>query len=277
MVHQVFLFGLLALASPLLVSSATLPALIKSISNCSSEAPPAPITYKPYFGSFGPQVTAAKGWEEWTFVLPDQLNQSMFHFRWTRGDPAVSSSDISAATFSAFYQKTGFRAEVKGSFETKTVGKSLLSMSIGKNTLLFDGSIGMFGLWNVTVDIEGLKLDMIIDPLVVSSASFASGTDKSDSFRVTPSVPFEPALDGKTGVLVSGYHVSHPIYRGHTDGVVTLPSGQSWVTRQVATVKHAFGTSSIQSRMSTYTRVSTFMGASSLNWYTAKAWTGKGM
>jgi hypothetical protein len=77
--------------------------------------------------------------------------------------------------------------------------------------------------------------------------------------------------------MVSGYHVSHPVYRGHTNGVVTLPDGQSWTTQQVATMKHTYGDKSVQSVMSTYTRVSTFVGASTLNWYTAEDSTGTGM
>ena len=165
MVYKAFFLGFLALISPLLVSSASLPSVVKSIHNCSSEAPPVPITYKPYFSSYGPQVTGSHGWEEWTFVLPDQLNQSMFHFRWTRGDPAASSSDLRAATFSAYYEKTGFRANVKGSFESKITGDTYLSMSIGDNHLSFNGSAGgLFGLWNASVNIEGLKVDVVIDP-----------------------------------------------------------------------------------------------------------------
>lgn len=102
-------------------------------------------------------------------------------------------------------------------------------------------------------------------------------TDELGSVRVTPSVPFEPILNGEKGLLVPGYHVSHPIYRGHTDGTVTLPSGQTWVTRQVATLKHAYGLLSVQSRLSTYTRVSTFVGPNTLNWYAAKATNGQGV
>ena len=104
-----------------------------------------------------------------------------------------------------------------------------------------------------------------------------SDADGHDSVRVTPSVPFEPILNGEKGLLVPGYHVSHPIYRGHTDGTVTLPSGQTWVTRQVATLKHAYGLLSVQSRLSTYTRVSTFVGPNTLNWYVAKATDGQGV
>lgn len=89
----------------------------------------------------------------------------MFHFRWTRGDPAASSSDLRAATFSAYYEKTGFRANVKGSFESKITGDTYLSMSIGDNHLSFNGSAGgLFGLWNASVNIEGLKVDVVIDP-----------------------------------------------------------------------------------------------------------------
>ena len=102
-------------------------------------------------------------------------------------------------------------------------------------------------------------------------------TDEFNSVRVTPSIPFEPILNGEKGLLVPGYHVSHPIYRGHTDGTVTLPSGQTWVTRQVATLKHSYGLLSVQSRLSTYTRVSTFVGPNTLNWYVAKATNGRGM
>lgn len=98
-------------------------------------------------------------------------------------------------------------------------------------------------------------------------------TIKSDYARVTPSVPFVASLNGDAGVLVPGYSVSHPIYRGHTDGNVTL-SGESWVTKQIATLKHAFGYASVQSMVSTYTRVSTFVGPSTLNWYTAEAVSG---
>ena len=102
-------------------------------------------------------------------------------------------------------------------------------------------------------------------------------TDRPDPVRVTPDVPFEPTINGELGVLVSGYHVSHPVYRGHTNGVATLPTGESWVTQQVATIKHTYGYSSIQSMVSSYTRVSTFVGPNSLNWYTATAKSGDRM
>jgi hypothetical protein len=169
MVHEAVLLGLLALVSPLLVSSAVLPSVpapptVANVNNCSGTAAPTPITYEPYFSSYGPQVTGSSGWEEWTFVLPDQLNQSMFHFRWTRGDPAADKSDPSVATFSAFYQKTGFTAELKGTFETEVTGTSLLNMSIGNNVLLFDGSVGLFGIWNASIDIEGLLVTASVDP-----------------------------------------------------------------------------------------------------------------
>ena len=64
----------------------------------------------------------------------------------------------------AFYERTGFRADVKGSFESNIVGDSLLSISIGKNYLPFNGTKGPFGLWDVSVDIEGLEVNGIIDP-----------------------------------------------------------------------------------------------------------------
>lgn len=87
----------------------------------------------------------------------------MFHFRWTRGDPASSASDLSSATFSAYYEKTGFTASVGGLFETTIIGDSFLSMSIGDNYLRFNGSVGLFGLWSVSVDIEGLGVDVVVD------------------------------------------------------------------------------------------------------------------
>ena len=162
MVYKAFLLGLVTLVSPLLVSSRVVPAT--PIHNCSGEATPAPTTYKPYFSSYGPQL-AGNGWEEWTFVLPDALNQSMFHFRWTKGDPAASIlRSPKSATFSVFYQKTGFRADVEDSLEFNAVGDSSLSISIGKNSLSFDGTKGPFGLWTVSVDIEGLKVAVIVDP-----------------------------------------------------------------------------------------------------------------
>ena len=172
MVHTVLLAGLLTVISPFLASAAIIPAVIPAalpptigtISNCSSDQLPVPITYNPYFSSYGPQVPEGLGWEEWTFVLPDQLNQSMFHFRWTRGDPTSSSSLNTDATFSAYYAKTGFRAEVKGSFESVTVGDTLLTMSIGSNSMMFNGSVGMFGLWTVSVNIEGLQVITVVDP-----------------------------------------------------------------------------------------------------------------
>ena len=114
-------------------------------------------------------------------------------------------------------------------------------------------------------------------PTLLEWVSKRLDTDEPTSVRVTPSVPFEPILNGEKGLLAPGYHVSHPIYRGHTDGTVTLPSGQTWVTRQVATLKHAYGLLSVQSRLSTYTRVSTFVGPSTLNWYVAKATNGQGV
>ena len=95
--------------------------------------------------------------------------------------------------------------------------------------------------------------------------------------RVTPDVPFEPALNGEKELLVPGYYVSHPIYRGHTDGFVILPTGETWVTRQVATLKHVFGSLPVQSLMSTYARASAFIGPNTLNWYLAKPESGKGM
>jgi len=164
MVCKVFLLGLAVLLSPLLVSSRVIPAT--PIHNCSGEATPAPTTYKPYFPSYGPQLGGILGWEEWTFVLPDHLNQSMFHFRWTRGNPAspVPVSIPQSATFSVFYPKTGFKADVKGLLKATAVGDSSLSISIGKNYLLFDGTKGPYGLWNLSVDIEGLKANVIIDP-----------------------------------------------------------------------------------------------------------------
>ena len=162
MAYEAFLLGLLLLASPPLASSTTVSS--KSIHNCSGEAFPAPLGYEPYFPSYLPQLGGAAGWEEWTFVLPDQNNQSMFHFRWTRGNPAANASDPRAGTFSVFYEKTGFRADVKSTFKSSVAGDALLSVSIGKNRLSFDGTWGPFGLWNATVDIEGLKVDALIDP-----------------------------------------------------------------------------------------------------------------
>jgi len=162
MVNKTFLFGLVSFVLPQLVSSLIIPAT--PIHNCSGEADPAPTTYKPYFSSYGPQLAGGNGWEEWTFVLPDFLNQSMFHFRWTRGDPAARVSNTRTATFSLFYEKTGFRASVTDSFKADTVGDSSLSISIGKNSLSFDGSKGPFGLWTVSADIEGLKANVMIDP-----------------------------------------------------------------------------------------------------------------
>ena len=162
MVYKTFLLGLVTLLLPHLVSSLIVPT--RSIHNCSGEADPAPTTYKPYFSSYGPQLTGGNGWEEWTFVLPDFLNQSMFHFRWTRGDPAARNSNPRTATFSLLYEKTGFRASVKDSFKADTVGDSSLSISIGKNTLSFDGTKGPFGLWSISADIEGLKANVIVDP-----------------------------------------------------------------------------------------------------------------
>ena len=162
MICKTFLLGLVVLVSPLVVSSRVIPAT--PIHNCSGEAAPAPTTYKPYFPSYGPQLGGVLGWEEWTFVLPDYLNQSMFHFRWTRGNPAALISVPQIATFSVFYEKTGFRADVKGLLKSNTVGDSLLSISIGKNSLSFDGTKGPYGLWNVSVDIEGLKTNVVIDP-----------------------------------------------------------------------------------------------------------------
>lgn len=97
-------------------------------------------------------------------IYPDQLNQSMFHMRWTSGDPAAKASDPKAATFSIFYGKTGFKADLKGSLEATIVGDTSLSISIGENRLSFDGSLGPFGLWSVSVAIEGLKINAIIDP-----------------------------------------------------------------------------------------------------------------
>jgi hypothetical protein len=88
----------------------------------------------------------------------------MFHFRWTRGNPAALISVPQIATFSIFYEKTGFKADVRGLFKSDTVGDSSLSMSIGKNYLSFDGTKGPYGLWNVSVDIEGFKSNVVIDP-----------------------------------------------------------------------------------------------------------------
>ena len=84
-------------------------------------------------------------------------------------------------------------------------------------------------------------------------------------------------LNGEKQLLVPGYHVSHPVYRGHTDGSVTLPSGQTWVMRQVATLKHAYARLPVQSLLSTYTRASAYIGPNTLNWYVAKAKGGRGM
>ena len=101
--------------------------------------------------------------------------------------------------------------------------------------------------------------------------------NKPTSVRVTPSVPFEPSLNYKGGLLVPGYHVSHPIYRGHTNATITLPSGMSWFTLQVSTLKHAYGYKPVQSMLSTYTRAVAFVGPSSLNWYSAKALNSEGV
>ncbi|KAF9646564.1 hypothetical protein BDM02DRAFT_2993722 [Thelephora ganbajun] len=254
MVYKAFLLGLIVFVLPPFASSTDIPAT--SIHNCSGTADPAPTTYKPYFPSYGPQLSGDLGWEEWTFVLPDTLNRSMFHFRWTRGNPADPTSDPQTATFSAYYEKTGFRADVSGPFMSNIVGDSSLSISTGKNYLSFDGTKGPFGFWNVSVDIEGLKATVVV-------------------VLVAPSVPFEPALNDERGLLVPGYHVSHPVYRGHTNGIVVLPSGQFWAIREVATLKHAYAYASVQSLMSTYTRVSTFVGPSTLNWYVAEGKTGR--
>jgi len=189
-------------------------------------------------------------------VYPDQLNQSMFHMRWTRGDPADKASDPTAATFSIFYDKTGFKAEVKGALQSTIVKDTSFSISIGNNTLSFDGTSGSYGMWAMSVDIEQLKMAAVIDP-------------------VLPSVPFDPSYNGQVGLLVPGYYVSHPIYRGHTNGTVTLPNGQSWASLQVSTLKHTYGYKPIQNLLPTYTRLSTFIGASTLNWYTAKSKSGK--
>ena len=60
-----------------------------------------------------------------------------------------------------FYEKTRFRANVKGSFEPNIVGDSLLSISIGKNYLSFIGTKSPFGLWDVSTDVEELKVNVI--------------------------------------------------------------------------------------------------------------------
>lgn len=88
----------------------------------------------------------------------------MFHFRWTRGNPAAGTSNPMTGTSSVFYEKTGFRADVKSSFKSAVVGDSLLSVSIRKNRLSFDGTRGPFGLWNAALDVEGFKVDAFIDP-----------------------------------------------------------------------------------------------------------------
>ena len=108
------------------------------------------------------------------------------------------------------------------------------------------------------------------------SGNLNTDTDEPNLVRATPSVPFEPSLDGKEGVLVPGYNVSHPVYRGHTNVTVTLPSGLSWYTLQVSTLKHAHGYGAVQDLLSSYTRVTTFVGPSSLNWYTATDKSGAG-
>ena len=161
MVYEAFLLGLITLVSPLLVSSAVIPAT--PIHNCSGEAAPAPTTYKPYFHSYGPQLKGNSGWEEWTFVLPDTLNQSMYQFRWTRGDPAAFGSTLDTATFSAAYEKIGFTTSVTGQFEYKAVDETSMSISIGNNVLSFDGTQGPYGLWSLSVDAGGLQVDIVID------------------------------------------------------------------------------------------------------------------
>lgn len=88
----------------------------------------------------------------------------MFHMRWTRGDPAAKASNPAAATFSIFYEKTGFQAEVQGTFQSTITDDTFLSISIGNNSLSFDGTLGPYGLWNCAVDIEGLKIAAVIDP-----------------------------------------------------------------------------------------------------------------
>ena len=172
MVSDILFLGLSVLASPLFVSSAVIPTTdtpttdipATNIHNCSGEASLAPTTYAPYFSTYVPQITGDVGWEEWTWVLPDQNNQSMFHFRWTSGDPAANASDPTNGTFSVFYEKTGFRAAVQDSFVSNVVEGSFVSISVGNNTLLFDGTVGQYGMWNASLDIQGFKLDGIIDP-----------------------------------------------------------------------------------------------------------------
>lgn len=116
-----------------------------------------------------------------------------------------------------------------------------------------------------------------IPPRSFETISEWLSANELDSVRVLPSVPFDPSYNGQAGLLVPGYYVSHPIYRGHTNGTVTLPNGQSWASLQVATLKHAYAYKPIQKLLSTYTRMSTFVGASTLNWYTAVANNGKGV
>ena len=94
---------------------------------------------------------------------------------------------------------------------------------------------------------------------------------------MTPSVPFDPAVNGEKGLLVPDYHVSQPIARGHANANVTLPSGLSWSIRTISTLKHAYAYKPIQNLLSTYTRVSTFFEYNSLNWFTAKAKSGEGV
>ena len=67
-----------------------------------------------------------------------------------------------------------------------------------------------------------------------------------------------------------GYHVSHPIARGHTDSTVLG-------LLEIATLNHAHPHVSVQSLLSTYTRGSAFFMSSALNWYTAEAKCGNGM
>ena len=97
--------------------------------------------------------------------MPHITNNSLTVFTWTRGDPASPKSNPNdVATFSIYSAHTGFSASVTGKFVYKYVSDRETSISIGDNHLIFDGYHGStIGVWNITVNIEGMQSAISVD------------------------------------------------------------------------------------------------------------------
>jgi hypothetical protein len=148
-----------------------------NIHNCSGTVPPAPDGYSTYFSRYGPQIEGDHGWESWTIHFPviGDDYKAMTIMQWTRGDPTSSSSDPNKiGTFvvsivSDLYEN--ITASVTDKLVYHTLDDSHLSISVGDNRLSFNGSLGTWGGggWNVSVNLDGLKIECFVDPSVLKN------------------------------------------------------------------------------------------------------------